>query len=401
MKESRQPRGGRDRKGHLSADAERLVTAALGVANSGSRVEDRFWDAELGERLSRLLANGHAQPVYDALERLNQTDPDSYGALIEAVEEHSESIVLDSDDGPWQVLLISAPLIAWTRFAIPTGAIPRALRDSLENLLREMVLAQGARLYLMPSLVSIDQLPRDYAELRHLSARLGAAALRDTPPTGRRELPESADMLADARFLIGAVAVRPGEPVFRWQSADLREQGGRVQALEKWVEHARPLAEQLLPGCGFECLLPDAYHINMRESDRRVRPYGIRASVHYLTHALAIEAREIKAIVAGFGHDRVDEYRVGLSVDRDGEEVAHGVVWPLLGAESDQDEPTPLSRIRDCLREAGVNDISVWPNLTEPEFCEDCGAPMYPNDKGEIVHAELPADIPPEQAHFH
>ncbi|MEZ5659265.1 MAG: DUF2863 family protein [Burkholderiaceae bacterium] len=218
MKESRQPRSGRDRNGHLSADAERLVTAALGIANSGSRVEDRYWDSLLGERLARLLANGHAQPVYDALERLNQTDPDSYGALIEAVEEHSESLLIEGDDGPWQVLLISAPLVAWTRFAIPTGAIPRALRDSLVETLRMVVVAPGARLYLMPSLVSIDQLPRDYAELRRLTGRLGAAALRESAPSGQRELPEAADKLADARFLIGAVAVRPGEPAFRWQT---------------------------------------------------------------------------------------------------------------------------------------------------------------------------------------
>ncbi|MEZ5648995.1 MAG: DUF2863 family protein [Burkholderiaceae bacterium] len=401
MKESRQPRGGRDRKGHLSADAERLVTAALGIANSGSRVEDRYWDALLGERLARLLANGHAQPVYDALERLNQTDPDSYGALIEAVEEHSESVTVEGDDGPWQILLISAPLVAWTRFAIPTGAIARALRDSLVDSLRSLVLAQGARLYLMPSLLSIDQLPRDYADLRRLTARLGEACLRETPPNGQRDLPEAADMLADARFLVGAVAVRPGDPVFRWQNADLREQGGRVQALEKWVEHARPIAEQLLPGCGFECLLPDAYHINMRESDRRVRPYGIRASVHFLTHALDVEPAEIRAVVAGFGFERVDEYRIGLSVDRDGEDVAHGVVWPLLGAESEQDDPPPLTRIRQCLREAGITEISVWPNVTEPEYCEDCGAPMYPNDKGEVVHAELPGDVSADQGHFH
>ena len=109
----------------------------------------------------------------------------------------------------------------------------------------------------------------------------------------------------------------------------------------------------------------------------------------------------IRAIVAGFGFERVDEYRIGLSVDRDGEDIAHGVVWPLLGAESEQDDPPPLTRIRQCLREVGITEISVWPNVTEPEYCEDCGAPMYPNDKGEVVHAELPGDVSADQGHFH
>ena len=81
MKETRHARTGRDRKAHLSADAERLVAAALGLANSGSRVEDRYWDAQLAQRIERLLDTGHPQSIHDALDRLNQTDGEAYGAL--------------------------------------------------------------------------------------------------------------------------------------------------------------------------------------------------------------------------------------------------------------------------------------------------------------------------------
>ncbi len=82
-------------------------------------------------------------------------------------------------------------------------------------------------------------------------------------------------------------------------------------------------------------------------------------------------------------------------------EVAQGVVWPLLGAESEADEPSPLQVIRDTLREAGVSEIKVWAEVNEPDFCEDCGAPLYPNGKGEIVHTEMPDDVEPEASHFH
>jgi hypothetical protein len=85
----------------------------------------------------------------------------------------------------------------------------------------------------------------------------------------------------------------------------------------------------------------------------------------------------------------------------DSEEVAQGVVWPLLGAESETDEPSPLDRIRETLREAGVVDVRTWPDLTEPEYCEDCGVPLYPNHAGEVVHAEMPEDAEPESSHFH
>ena len=51
MKEPRHARSMRDRKSHLSPDAERLVAAALGLSNSGSRTEDRFWERALTERI--------------------------------------------------------------------------------------------------------------------------------------------------------------------------------------------------------------------------------------------------------------------------------------------------------------------------------------------------------------
>jgi len=98
MKEARHPRGLRDRKSHLSPDAERLVAAALGLSNSGSRTEDRFWETALAARIERLLDGGHAQAVSDALDRLNQADTEAYSALIEAVEDASESLVIEVDD---------------------------------------------------------------------------------------------------------------------------------------------------------------------------------------------------------------------------------------------------------------------------------------------------------------
>ncbi|HEX7649512.1 MAG TPA: DUF2863 family protein, partial [Noviherbaspirillum sp.] len=35
------------------------------------------------------------------------------------------------------------------------------------------------------------------------------------------------------------------------------------------------------------------------------------------------------------------------------------------------------------------------------EFCEDCGAPLYPDSDGELVHAEMPEDVPSGTEHFH
>lgn len=401
MKEPRHARSLRERKSHLSPDAERLVAAALGLSNSGSRSEDRFWEGVLAARLERLLESSHPQAVYDALDRLNQTDGEAYGALIEAVEDASESLVVEADGQAWDCLLVSAPLVAWTRFRIPAGPLSADAAATLAAHWQAHVLAAGARFRLAPYLYSIDQLPRDFSELRKTTRKMGLAAIAgQVPRLDLKALPETAEMLADTRYLLGVVAVPRGQALFRWQELDAGDHASRVQCLEQWIAQARPNLEPLLPGCGFECLLPDAYHINMRESDRRVRPYAIRAAVHFLTHALSLEPAQLRAAVAAFGDERVDEFRIGLSAE-DSDEVAQGVVWPLLGAESEADEPSPLETIRDVLRDAGITEIRVWPELNEPEYCEDCGVPLYPDMKGEIVHAEMPSDVEPEATHFH
>ncbi|MFM7571127.1 MAG: DUF2863 family protein [Betaproteobacteria bacterium] len=400
MKEHRSARG-RDRKTHLSPDAERLVTAALGLANAGSRIEDRFWEAQLNIRIERLLDGGHAQPLHEALDRLHQTDGEAYGALIESVEECAETVSFEHQGQRWEALLVAAPLIVWTRFRIPSGPISTELTQTLASHWQAHTLAREAKLRLVPMLYSVDQLPREHVELRRLTRRLAASLINGaTPRLDLKSLPETAEMLADTRFILGVVAAPAGQPLFRWQELDAGDHASRVQCLEQWVGQARPNLEPMLPGCGFECLLPDAYHLNMRESDRRVRPYSIQAAVYYLTHALDMEPAALKASIAVYGKDRADEYRIGLSTGSD-DEVAYGIVWPLLGAESETDEPAPLEQIRELLRSLGVSDIRSWPDLREPDFCEDCGVPLYPNCKGEAVHAEMPADIEPEASHFH
>jgi len=392
MKEHRHGRSLRDRKTHLSPDAERLVTAALGLASSGSRVEDRFWEAQLAARLEKLLDSGHGQAVHDALERLEKTDGDAYGSLVEATEAAAEQAVLELDGQRYEALLMTAPLVAWTRFRIPSGALAAAPASALSAHWQAHVLARESRFRLVPWLFSLDQLPRDFAEVRRMTRKLGQAALNgQAPRLDLKDLPETAEMLADTRYLLAVVVVPAGAPMFRWQELASDQHASRAHCLEAWGSQGRPNLEPALPGCGFELLLPDAYHVNLRESDRRIRPYGIRAGVHFLTHALVLEPDGLSAAVAAFGDGDVEEYRIGMSV-KDRDEVIQGIVWPLLGAESEEDDPAPLETIRATLIEAGVTDIRVWNETVRPDFCEDCGAPLFPNGKGEVVHPEEPEE---------
>jgi Protein of unknown function (DUF2863) len=412
MNDIRTPRGRRERTMHLSPDAERLVTGGLGLANSGSRTEDKFWQAQIEERLEKLLESNHSQVIDQALERLQQTDLEAYGALIEAVEEVAECVRVDHNGETWEVLLVAAPFIAWTRFGIASGTLDSALTQNLALLWKTHLLADGAKFSMLPFLYSIDQLPRDFSQLRKLTRRLGAGALAEQKPKNeQKNPPETADMLADNRFLLGSVVVPAGKAMFRWQSIDKPRYASRVQCLEDWILHARPLLEPILVGCGFECLLPDAFHINMRESDRRVRPYAIKAAAHFLTLTLQVEAKQLKATIAAFGTDQVDEYRIGFSLP-DNKEVLQGVVWPLLGSEvhaepapvsdsADGDLQFPLEQIKQILKDVGITDIEVWRDVGQPEYCDDCGAPLFPNDDQELAHTELPEDLEVERPQFH
>ena len=66
----------------------------------------------------------------------------------------------------------------------------------------------------------------------------------------------------------------------------------------------------------------------------------------------------------------------------------HGVVWPLLGAEDDAvDVPGEIEAV---LRECGVATICILDHRFPLEYCDDCGAPLYPSPEGEMEHAEMP-----------
>ena len=113
----------------------------------------------------------------------------------------------------------------------------------------------------------------------------------------------------------------------------------------------------------------------------------------------------------GFGERRIDEYRVGFT-RRGSNDVIYGVVWPLYGRENGEpgidEEPQetpasddPLEEIVALLKETGVTDVRRHAGRFEPEYCDDCGVPLYADPLGEIVHAEMPEDAEPAQPHFH
>ena len=383
----------------LTRDAEKLIAFSTGLASSGSRTEDRYWENAIVNLAGHLLGSGNDAALESALENTFKSNLPAHETLIEFVEAAAESTAVTVEGKQWDLLLIAIPLVAWSKYAVPSGTIPREAVDSIIPHLHGHVLAADARTCMAPFLYSIDQMPRDFSGVYKLSLKLGEAAIAGTTPRfDFAKLPETAPLLADCRFLLASVAVPAGTAMFRWQETE--QHTTRAECLERWILQCRPNLARLLPGCAFECLLPDAYFVNCRESDRNVRPFAIRAGVAFLESALKTNASQLHAVIAGFGDERVDEFRIGF-LQKGRDEIVHGVVWPLFGREDDDASITPADEVDAILRDCKVGEITKLNELFKPEYCEDCGAPLFADTDGDVSHPELPEEADVAAAHYH
>ncbi len=405
----------------LSADSQRLATLAQAIVQAASRLEERNWEKQLDLLLRKLLKNHHQDTVDAALDHLFKMESGAYDALMECAEAASECCVVEQDGVSHDALLIAMPILAWTRFSIASGTIPADMVMTLSAHLHAHLLASGTKMAMAPTLFSIDQLPRTHADTFALTQQMAQAALKGTVLKTALQQPETAPFLADTRYLLAVVTAATGEPLFRWQaSANLAE---RDEALSQWNTQAMPNIARLLPGCGIELLLPEAYFVACREGDKQIRPASIRAAVNYLTNTLDVEPDALQAIIGSFGEEsadgRVDEYRVsfGLAGNHD---VMYGIVWPLYGEEDDEElqyrgvempvdpvilidvaRKSPIEEILALLEECGITQVKRHPELFSMEFCDDCGSPLFPDPDAELVHAEMPEDAPAGSAHLH
>ena len=391
----------------LSRDAQRLRTLTEALARSGCRLEDVYWESLLGAQLNKLLLGKKSKAIENALDFLLANNINAYEILVEQVETLSESAVISHEDTEYDALLFSAPLVAWTRYQLPEGDLSLAQQASLADLVQAHVLSPGARFALVPRLVSFDQMPQSFQETRVWTQRLALQALgAPTEPCPIHVLPEQDGMLADARFLVGAIVVPKGQAVFRWQTELGDALALREQSFDDWQRASSQTIGPLFTGCHVEYLHPDAYYMNSREADRRIRPLALKAAVTWLQTAANLPGSELRAAIAPCGESVTEEYRVGFST-RESNDVVYGCIWPVLSKEESASESADTEsvdvpdEIAALLKELGVSDVRRLPALYGAEFCDDCGAPYFPNQLGEMLHPELPDETDMNPVMFH
>lgn len=392
----------------LSRDTQHLLAITVALSRSGSRLEDTYWESQLDKLLNKLLTGRSNKFVEAALEHLLVADSNAYEILIEQAETLSESMTISIQGEEYDALLFSAPVVAWTRYQLPETPLSAGQQSALQALVRQHVAAEGTRIGLLPALVGFDQMPQTFHATRQWTQRLALKAL-DAPsePCTLNKIEETDTLLADARFVIGAVVAPKGQALFRWQTAQAEDAlTARERCKADWTEAAGQLLNPLFTGCQVEYLQPEAYYVNGREADRRIRPLALKAAVTWLQSAVNLPGSDLRAIIAGCGESAIEEYRVGFST-RQSNDVIYGCIWPVLSKEEAQadglesgdiDVPDEIAAL---LKELHVGEVRRLPGIYPMEFCDDCGAPMFPNPIGEMVHPELPeeTDLSPIQFH--
>ncbi len=210
--------GSRDRLSREAAELQRLAT---GLSESGGKLEDSYWEAQLADTVDGLLKHGAEDDINTALDRLFEANPRAHDELADMVESRAETSHLKSQGQEFDIQLFAAPVLAWSRFSIPASPLPKSTQEALAVQLGAHVFGGDTRLALADFLFSPDQLPRSFCDTWQLTKQLGEAALAGSHlDIDTQGMPETTRFVSDVRYLVGTIAVPRGKPLFRWNVAD-------------------------------------------------------------------------------------------------------------------------------------------------------------------------------------
>lgn len=374
-----------------SADADTLGKLARRLAESANRLEDRLWERRLVELLNDRLNRGFDNDIDAALDELAKTHPRAYDDLADLAESCAESTQIQIDGKPHDALLLAVPLLAWSRYKLPTAALAPALVDSVRAQLAGHLAAADTRVAVADYLFSIDQLPESFGEVWDVAHRLFEAAAQDARmKVDPKSLREPVAMLADTRYLLAAIVAPQGQALFHWQETGV-DPDAKIAALTAFREQTGNALQPMLTGCRYRMLSPNAFHAALRQADRDLREFSLEAAVSYLKLAYDLAPQGLQATVAAFEDKRSGrefELRVGIGASSDDDSVIEGIVWPLLGDEEEKAQED----IETALRALGITRITTHAQRFPLEYCDDCGAPIFPNPAGHAVHAEPPEE---------
>lgn len=388
----------------LHHKAHDLLSLIEALNHSGSRLEDQFWEAKLTESVQELLVDPDSTLLEQLLDYLSSSEQfDLYDVLVSLIEGLAESATLSHQGQRYEVLLVTAPIAAWTRYQLPEGQLSHELHEKLLGIVKSYASSE-AKVAVLGQLLSFDQLPKSFALTHEFTAQLGRLALEAQTTTIELDhLEDGITLLADTKFIVCAIATPQGSAAFAWQQHK-NPLLALQQSQTRWQEQCEQLLSAMFAGCQTQFLPPDGYYFNTRASDKLMRPLAIKAAVSWLGLVTQSEPSEISAVVARCGASDTEEFRIGLTVENNAE-ILYGCVWPIF-SKDEIDRSSPLFEdsallIQNILTELGVESILFLAGLYDPDFCDDCSAPSFPTAQGELDHPYLPEELDFSPAPLH
>lgn len=383
---------------HLHRDMQQLLRYSDALTRSGSKLEDDFWESKLVSLIDKVLTAKEPKLLETLFEYLGQQQLHShYEILAGLAEGMAESWQFEHKNIHYDGLLISLPITTWTRYQLPHGELAPTVLADLEQCLLSHVLNPTAKISAIAHLLSFDQLPVGFNETRHWLTRLAKRAVgAGSSEITVRDDEETVGLLADARFILFAVVVPKGEAIFRWQLELLDPLQAQLEVIDTWQAQCQRILGDTFRGCSTDYWLPNAFYANNREADKHMRPLTIKAAVTWLQTAAQVPVNELIVVIAPCGDEQLEEYRIGFNLNNNSSAI-YGAIWPIFSPEeTDSNSPEYLdtpNEIASLLKEFGITEVRLLPGLYLPEICDDCNAPFFPNEHGELRHPDLPEEI--------
>jgi hypothetical protein len=350
----------------------------LGVTpnnSSGSPAAGRIRQPGRGPLLGPALAgrgSTSCSPTNDeealntALDHLYSTEARAYDELADSIESRAECAAGAFPEH--DVVLIAAPVLAWSRYRIPAAAVAARGTCQPARPPARPTCSPRARLAVADFLFSPDQLPQGYCATAEFATHLGAAATTTTCTSTPTGMPETAQFLSDTRYLLGAVVVPRAPPSSAGRKDGSRDAGrwsnGAPRAAPAWPRCCRAARSTW---CCPNPISPPAAPPTRTAAPTRCAPrwpsWAPRSRLRPPTCAPSSPP-------SGTATSRNTASASPQPRQRPGG-ARRGVA--LLGAE-DESSRLALAQIEAVLRESGINDV-VISNTTSRSSTATTAAP--------------------------
>src|SRR5690606_11542425 len=358
--------------------------------------EDRYWENLIQTSLLDIFKQNRKKTVERLLDHLSDSDSETHDILLENAETLSEACEWVHDDMTYDCVFVAIPVIAWTRFEIPLPILDSVTQQALGELLGRHIAASEVRMAIHPQILSVDQMPRSFTGvfqwMMAITGKVFGTHARSGVPVDDQS--EDMQLMSDSRFVLAAFCTPKGQAVFRWQQAQGPFSEQRQACLESWRAAATPLFQKLLPACGIELMLPDAFYIANRQADKRIRFAAITAATQWLQTVFDTTPDAFRATVALYQDDALREIRIGFTLLQS-HEVIYGCLWPVFPDETeDQQLETindfaQLNTLLEHLQNNGIRHITCLKEVLDGSS-DVSDEPLFPNPAGELMPVMMP-----------